>query len=465
MYKKITFIFLGLIAVITLAIFSSGQIASGAPSVFISTPSTSTPSTNFSFTVGTSTSLTAFGSTTLAVYGSTTIQTPINTQYAFNIINSASTTIFQVDTVNSSTTITSSLNVRTLTVNACTGCSSLSGGSTNALTYWTSATAISATSSPTVGYITATSTATSSLLLTFVTQLQATGISATNGSLSGTLTVSGAATLAGGLTLTCTSCITDTNVSDTLTASDLVAGSEVVGDAEVVDTITLTNITQITNRAISDTTGTLLVARGGTAATSFTGYYPIVGGADGTGALSASSSISVLSINATSTSIDSTFVRATFGNATTTSFAVSSTASTSNLIINGARVSGLRVFGFAVSSTTASEDIGIPATHDVAYTVTEIKVKNDMLQAWGTATTTGIVFNLYHGTTKGNRAALFTVDQGSSRVDSGTSTFTVLSTGFNDATVALDEEWWFTTSNASSSLHTGVIQVFGTLDP
>lgn len=37
-----------------------------------------------------------------------------------------------------------------------------------------------------------------------------------------------------------------------------------VADADVVNTITLDNLTQITTRAISDTTGTLAVARGGT---------------------------------------------------------------------------------------------------------------------------------------------------------------------------------------------------------
>ena len=42
-----------------------------------------------------------------------------------------------------------------------------------------------------------------------------------------------------------------------------------IGNAYVDDDITLTNITQITNRAITDTTGTLTVARGGTGQTSF----------------------------------------------------------------------------------------------------------------------------------------------------------------------------------------------------
>src|SRR3990167_4609956 len=92
----------------------------------------------------------------------------------------------------------------------------------------------------------------------------------------GTLTATSSAVLSGGLTLTCTSCLTDTNVSDTLTASDLVAGSSVVANAEVDDDITLTNLTQITNRAISDTSGTLAVARGGTGLTTFGGTNRIL---------------------------------------------------------------------------------------------------------------------------------------------------------------------------------------------
>ena len=48
------------------------------------------------------------------------------------------------------------------------GGASLSGGSTNTLTYWTSGTAVGATSSPTVGYITATSTTATSTLAGFL---------------------------------------------------------------------------------------------------------------------------------------------------------------------------------------------------------------------------------------------------------------------------------------------------------
>lgn len=48
-------------------------------------------------------------------------------------------------------------------------------------------------------------------------------------------------------------------------------------DAQVPDTITLTNITQITNRAISDTTGTLAISRGGTGQTTITTNQLYVG--------------------------------------------------------------------------------------------------------------------------------------------------------------------------------------------
>jgi len=135
----------------------------------------------------------------------------------------------------------------------CTGCGALSGGTAGWLTYWTSATVVSATSSPSVtsltaGYLTATSTTAS--------------------------TFAGSITAAGGLTLTCTACLTDTNVADD---------------------ITLTNITQITNRAITDLTGTLTVGNGGTGQTSFTSSQLLYG--NGSLALS---SVATTSLTATS---------------------------------------------------------------------------------------------------------------------------------------------------------------------
>ena len=100
-----------LVVVVVIAIgkFYQEEIV-GAPQIFIATPATTTPAANFGFTVGTSTPLSQFGSTTLAVYGSTTIQTPINTQHAFRVINAASSTLFQIDSTNSSSTFATDLN-------------------------------------------------------------------------------------------------------------------------------------------------------------------------------------------------------------------------------------------------------------------------------------------------------------------------------------------------------------------
>ena len=76
-----------------------------------------------------------------------------------------------------------------------------------------------------------------------------------------------------------------------------------ISDTYVDDTITLTNLTQITNRAISDTSGTLTVARGGTGQTSFgQGWL----NSDGT-TLSASTSPTINYLTATSTTATSTF--------------------------------------------------------------------------------------------------------------------------------------------------------------
>ena len=83
----------------------------GAPKEFISTPATSTPREQFSFTVGTSTPQGQFGTSTLSVYGSTTIQTWKNTRYALDVLNAASSSVFRVDTINSSSTIAGILNV------------------------------------------------------------------------------------------------------------------------------------------------------------------------------------------------------------------------------------------------------------------------------------------------------------------------------------------------------------------
>src|SRR3990167_10900436 len=130
MTKKFFLIIAAAIFLIGLTLYSSSQLL-GAPQEFIATPATSTVTRNFSFTVGTDTPLTFYGSTTLAIYGSTTIQTPINTQYAFRILNAASTSVFEVNTVNASTTVAGQLNAQTLTVTSCTGCGGGIGSATS----------------------------------------------------------------------------------------------------------------------------------------------------------------------------------------------------------------------------------------------------------------------------------------------------------------------------------------------
>ncbi|MFH0856810.1 MAG: hypothetical protein V1860_02840 [bacterium] len=72
---------------------------------------------------------------------------------------------------------------------------------------------------------------------------------------SGGLTASNGLTVSGGTLSLLGDSVTDAMVSNTLTSSNLIAGSSVVSNAEVDDDITLTNITQITNRAHSNLTG------------------------------------------------------------------------------------------------------------------------------------------------------------------------------------------------------------------
>src|SRR3990167_7656709 len=72
-----------------------------------------------------------------------------------------------------------------------------------------------------------------------------------------------------------------------------------LADTYVADDITLTNITQVTNRSILDTTGTLTVARGGTGQTTFSVGQLLYGsGTDGistvaTGSVSGTNGITV----------------------------------------------------------------------------------------------------------------------------------------------------------------------------
>lgn len=58
-------------------------------------------------------------------------------------------------------------------------------------------------------------------------------------------------------------------LAQAVAGTDYAAASHTHVDADIPDTITLTNLTQIGTRQISDTTGTLQVGRGGTALTTF----------------------------------------------------------------------------------------------------------------------------------------------------------------------------------------------------
>ncbi|MEK6882013.1 MAG: hypothetical protein AABY22_20510 [Nanoarchaeota archaeon] len=58
-------------------------------------------STYWTLALGTTTSTYSEGNSLLTVYGTTTVQTPINSLQAFRIFNAASSSIFQVDTLNS----------------------------------------------------------------------------------------------------------------------------------------------------------------------------------------------------------------------------------------------------------------------------------------------------------------------------------------------------------------------------
>ncbi len=223
----------GLLFFLAVAYFSSQRELFGAPQVFISAPATTTRAADFGFTVGTTTPLSLYGSTTLAIYGSTTIQTPVNTLHAFRIINAASSTIFSVDTVNASTTVAGQLNAQTLTVTSCTGCGAgLSGGSVNTLTYWTSATAISATSSPTVGYLVATTTTPSIFTGGFISQASSTFSNTlrVSGNLSVDNLTSGSIVLGGG-----TSALTaSSSLGNNVLASDVIVLTEIDTSSELI---------------------------------------------------------------------------------------------------------------------------------------------------------------------------------------------------------------------------------------
>lgn len=158
--KLLTILIVGYILLMGLILFINPSF--GAPQVFISTPATTTPLRNFSFTVGTTTPQNQYGSTTLAVYGSSTIQTWLNTLHALEVFNAASTSVFRIDTVNSrastsnlilsnlGNSATNCLQINNQGVITVTGASCASGGATSTeplMASWFVATSTAATSS------------------------------------------------------------------------------------------------------------------------------------------------------------------------------------------------------------------------------------------------------------------------------------------------------------------------------
>src|SRR3990167_10837455 len=96
---KQTLVIMGLLVIALIGFHIYTEPSFGAPLTFVSTPATTTPLTNFAFTVGTTTPQGQYGTSTQAVYGSTTVQTWLNTIHALEVFNAASSSIFNVNTV------------------------------------------------------------------------------------------------------------------------------------------------------------------------------------------------------------------------------------------------------------------------------------------------------------------------------------------------------------------------------
>jgi len=128
----------------------------------------------------------------------------------------------------------------------------------------------------------------------------------------------------------------------------------VLPDGNVADTITLTNLTQITNRAISDTTGTLTVSRGGTGATTLSSGQLLYGAGTGavqTVATTTLSASSPLSLSANTVVIGSSPITLSISTAGTWS---GNAGTASALAANGSNCSAGQ-FPLGVSAAGAAE--------------------------------------------------------------------------------------------------------------
>ena len=175
-----------------------------------------------------------------------------------------------------------------------------------------------------------------------------------------------------------------------------------IADAKIDDNITLTNITQITNRAISDTSGTLTVARGGTGQTSFgQGWLH----SDGT-TFTSSTSPTVNYLTATSTTATSTFA----AGIQTTALNITSTSATSTFArgielaagcfsVNGTCVGGSALPSGAAGQTLSYVGTALTATSTIFLSTGQLvglgtSTPYSKLSVWGGGTGTGQLFEL-----------------------------------------------------------------------
>ncbi|MEK7115740.1 MAG: hypothetical protein AAB862_02220, partial [Patescibacteria group bacterium] len=245
-----------------------------------------------------------FGGTATTTVSQTAVNLPTGGTYQINSANVLSNNTLGAGVLSSSLT-----SLGTLSSLAVSGLSSLSGASSTQLSIFNNA------------YFgaTATSSFSSTGALTLITPLLvgSGGTGLTSYTAGDVLYASGTGTLAGTSTPNLKSTLALNLVENTAlstwaggtalttlgTISTGVWSGTSIADAKIDDNITLTNITQITNRAISDTSGTLTVARGGTGQTSFGQGWLSSDGAT----LSASTSPTINYLTATSTTATSTF--------------------------------------------------------------------------------------------------------------------------------------------------------------
>ena len=343
-----------------------------------------------------------FGGTATTTVSQTAVNLPTGGTYQINSANVLSNNTLGAGVLSSSLT-----SLGTLSSLAVSGLSSLSNASSTQLSIFNNA------------YFgaTATSSFSSTGALTLITPLLvgSGGTGLTSYTAGDVLYASGTGTLAGTSTPNLKSTLALNLVENTAlstwaggtalttlgTISTGVWSGTSIADAKIDDNITLTNITQITNRAISDTSGTLTVARGGTGQTSFgQGWLH----SDGT-TFTSSTSPTVNYLTATSTTATSTFaagIQTTALNITGTS-ATSTFARGIELAAGCFSINGTCVGGASGTQGQLSfyNTTGTTLTATSTLTLTQAglfglgtSTPYSKLSVWGGGTGTGQLFEL-----------------------------------------------------------------------